>query len=100
MTAKFEDGIFKVRADGDFVPLEPVRHIKHWDKLLQDIANGLLEWELYGEKAIDRFHVEFIVQNETYDFTLVQALDALANDKHCDERGDWSEATSAKVEVL
>jgi len=67
------------------------------NKLLQDIANGLLEWELC-EKTIDRFHVEFVTQNETYDFTLVQALDALANDNHCDDR--VSEAVHARVVVL
>jgi hypothetical protein len=74
--------------------------IKHKDKLLQGIADGLAEERCY---RVPSGGIEVVFQTDDgtrYRFGLAQALDALASDITWDERGNWSEAQIATVEVL
>lgn len=82
--------------------------IQHASKLLQDITDGLraLEREAArrtprGSVKLEVLEVVFVVHgSEEFEFGLVEALDALANDTYWDERGNWSEATEARVRVI
>jgi len=72
-------------------------HIKHCARLIGDIADGLATRERY---RLSDLKVIFHVGELRYDFSVRGALDTLAGDLYFDERGDWSEADSATVEVL
>lgn len=76
--------------------------IKHKDKLLQGIADGLKRLiHPTGSTPAACLEVTFKTDDGTcFRFSLAQALDALANDITWDERGNWSEAQVATVEVI
>lgn len=80
-------------------PLE--RKLKHSAALLQDIVDGLKNLE---RNRLDTLEVRFWTRRDKvsevfYCFTLRTALDAICNDTYWDERGDWSNAERATVEV-
>ena len=84
------------------------QNIQHASKLLQGIVDGLRAVDaqvrprtgLTGNFKLGSLEVVFVVHgSEEFEFGLVQALDALANDTYWDERGNWSEATEARVRV-
>lgn len=80
-------------APEDETMTERTRHLKHADRLLQDIADGLV-----GKDAGPRLLcVTFHCGNDKYDFDLATAIDVIANDLYWDERGDWSDADRATV---
>jgi hypothetical protein len=77
-------------------------HLKHRDELLDQIATGVAH---LGDLKVHHVIVTFRVDGADgevyqYDFDLAHALKAIANDLYWDERGDWSEATTALVESL
>lgn len=88
---------YRLQAEEACRPIEAKKHIKHWEKLLQDIATGI---HRYDEQCARNLSVVFVTETAEYRFILVTALNIIANDLYWDERGDWSEATSARVEVL
>lgn len=78
-------------------------NLKHRDKLLQDIAEGLRRIEqLYQRTQLVGVEIVFYVRAseckvERYTFGLVAALEVIANDLFWDERGNWAEAHQAAV---
>ena len=79
-------------------------NIKNKNKLLQDIVDGLGKLQPKSSLGLMEVEVRFVVyeannQTNYYDFLLIQALDALANDLYFDCSGNWGEATSAEVYV-
>ncbi len=76
--------------------------LKHRDALLEQIVAETRELtfsrmaEIVVTFRVDGADGEF----HRYDFDLWGALNAIASDLYWDERGDWSEATNAFVEVL
>lgn len=77
-----------------------MRNLKNWDTLLADIATGLKKTSA-GNTRVRYITVTFLVPGmyPGFDFGLVDALDAISNDLYFDERGNWSEATRARVET-
>ena len=80
-------------------------HIRHQRELLQQIADGLGKLQGPGAVRIGAIEVIFVTEvpggsEERYRFGLASALDALANDIYWDERGNWSGARLARVEVI
>lgn len=80
-------------------------NIKRSAELLQNIAAGLNKIDPPGAMPprripIHAVEVTFHVGSERYTFGLAQALDTLASDLFWDERGDWSAAERATVEVI
>jgi hypothetical protein len=71
--------------------------IKRKDELLQNIAAGLNRLENH---KVYNIKVTFHVGNDTYDFSVPQALDCLSNDIYWDERGNWSEAERATLDTF
>ena len=76
--------------------------IKHKNKLLQDIADGL---EKFGDYKLHHLKVTFYVteadeesKRDSYEFGVSKALDVLVNDLYWDERGNWSHADLAVVD--
>lgn len=78
------------------------RILQHPHELLDSIARGVSC--LSGKCSVDCIEVVFIVgegeQKEEYAFGLAQALDAIANDLHWNEQGDWSAAKTALVRSM
>lgn len=81
-----------------------MKHLKYGDALLADIVRGLAALE---DVRVDCIQVTFRVgakhgvrDEASYEFGLLGALDAIACDLYWDERGDWSDADCAIVEVL
>lgn len=71
--------------------------ITYKDELLQQIASGL--------DKLDHCHlgcvkVTFKTNTDAFEFTLARALDVLSNNFYWDERGNWSEARIADVNVF
>lgn len=79
------------------------RNLKNWKTLLSDIASGIKSLQ-YSSKVgrVGAIVVTFLVPGvyPGFEFGLVEALDTISNDLFWDERGDWSAATRAKVEVI
>ena len=71
--------------------------IRYQRELLQQIAAGVNQ---ATAQRIGHLTVSFVVGEHEYKFSLPAALDALANDIYWDERGDWSEALVARVEII
>jgi len=72
--------------------------IKYKAKLLHDIAEGVRR---ESKHRIESLEVVLVTpKGEEFSFSLEQALFALANDTHWDERGYWDEAETARVVVL
>jgi len=85
--------------------------LKHRDSLLEQIATGVSN---LGDLRVHHVVVTFRVDDSNgapnqydsdgevclYEFGLADALKAIANDLYWDERGNWSEATTALVEAL
>lgn len=74
--------------------------LKHKDELLRQVVEGT---KRLGR--LTHLRVTFIVSERegvpfthSFEFGYLEALDAIASDLYWDERGDWSEATIAKVE--
>ena len=78
-------------------------NIRYQRELLQQIGAGLAQFRGPGKTSISSIEVVFAGgdgnENE-YRFGLPEALDALANDIYWDERGDWSGARIARVEII
>lgn len=82
-------------------------NIENREKLLQGIADDLiaLHRKHPGRYKVDDLEVAFFDDAEDGPLELWvgsvgQAIDYIVNDIYCDERGDWSQATSAIVRVL
>lgn len=73
------------------------RFIKHGPALLHDIAEGVRR---ESKHRIEVLEVVFVTPSGEFEFSLEQALFALADDTYWDERGNWSDAESAKVRTL
>jgi hypothetical protein len=71
--------------------------IKRKDELLHQIASGLRD---HDRTRLGAIGIVFETPAAEYAFGLVQALEALALDLYWDERGDWSDARTARVRVL
>jgi hypothetical protein len=71
--------------------------IKFKEELLHQIAAGLHE---HHPVRLGSIEVVFETPSAQYTFGLAEALDALALDLYWDERGDWSEARTARVRTL
>lgn len=71
--------------------------IRHKLALLHDIAEGVRREARYRVEVLE---VAFVTTEGEFVFSLEEALLALANDTYWDERGNWSEATSAKVRTI
>ncbi len=77
-------------------------NIKYPQELLQQIAAGLNRLNI----PVSCIAVAFEVENtspgdpDSYEFSLAQALDVLANDLYWDERGNWSQARTVRVRAL
>lgn len=72
--------------------------IENKQALLNDIAAGV---KRESRHEVDVLEVVFVTpEGEEFVFELGQALDALANDSYWDERGNWANATSARVRVI
>lgn len=88
---------------------ESERKIKRMPELLQNIAAGINALTKRRKNAAHvqedfclgsievAFHCE---SGQSFEFGLAEALDALAEDLHWDERGDWSDAVTAEVRVI
>lgn len=79
--------------------------IRHASALLQGITDGLRSLSVEAAKRrsdvkLGSLEVVFVAGAESYEFGLVEALDAIANDTYWDERGCWAEATEAIVRVI
>jgi hypothetical protein len=74
-------------------------NLKYRDELLSDIADQLRHFQSCD---IGMVKVTFscVGYTDTYEFTLVGALDVLANDLYWDARGSWSEYNLALVETI
>lgn len=74
--------------------------LMHRDKLLSDIAEGL--WPLIKNRTpLHCIEVVFFDEDgQGVAFDLRGAIDAIANDKFWDERGDWSQANKAVVRTI
>lgn len=68
------------------------------DELLQQIATGISQQN--PKTKIGTLKVTFKTDDAEYDFGLSEALDAIANDLYWDERGNWSNATLARVTTI
>lgn len=77
-------------------------NLVHREVLLQNIANGLQKLEERKPQIrLSDIRVTFHIEGgEAFHFTLPQALDTIASDLFWDERGDWSWANRATVEVI
>jgi hypothetical protein len=73
-------------------------NLKHRDDLLSDIATGLGEGS--ADSRLSNIYVVFHCGADSYRFSLESALDQIANDLYWDDRGNWSEATTATVETI
>mgnify|MGYP003407440623 FL=1 len=71
--------------------------IQHKLALLHAIAEGVRREEKH---RIEVLEVVFVTPSGEFEFSLDQALFALANDTYWDERGNWADATSARVRVM
>jgi len=71
--------------------------MKHKEALLHDIAEGVRR---ESQRRVETIEVVFVTPSGEYEFSLDQALFAIANDSYWDERGNWADAESAKVRVM
>lgn len=69
--------------------------IKNREKLLSDIHSGL--GDIDDNTPIGMIEVTFIAGDQEFTGSFTWAMDCICNDLYWDERGDWSEATSARV---
>lgn len=79
-------------------------NLPHRDSLLSDIAKGLeklskTKTSIANIKVIFSYHRKSDRENNEFEFSLAGALDTIANDLYFDERGDWSNANTARVET-
>lgn len=74
------------------------RTLQHKPALLYDIAEGIRREQRH---RIEVLEVVFVTPDGgEYEFSLEQALFAIANDTYWDERGYWHDAERAIVRVL
>jgi len=85
------------RGGHDTVQRTVVRHIVHCDRLLGEIASGLIP---HHGVRLGALKVVLHVEDERYDFSVPVALESLAEDLYFDERGNWAHASRATVEVM
>jgi hypothetical protein len=72
------------------------RKIKNSFKLLSDIVEGLNKNE--DESLVSQCYITFFKDDEELiQFDLIGALKVIAEDLHCNEYGNWSEANRAMV---
>lgn len=64
------------------------------NKLLQDIADGLKTWD---RVPMCHLMVVFSDGDNSWSFSVSQAIDFIVNDIYWDERGNWSHVTGAQV---
>lgn len=76
--------------------------IENIGKLTSDIAEGLKREvkRTEGRVKVGTLEVVFVTPHGSYEFGLVEALEALGQDIYWDERGNWSDATEARVATL
>lgn len=82
--------------------------LRHKVALLQGIADGLRALVLAANRRNPRGKVDLCAlevvfatsDGAKYEFSVEAALDAIVNDTYWDERGDWSDASTAEVRFL
>lgn len=81
-------------------------HIMNPITLLQDIADGMKKLEKEARTVdVNYLNVQFFTGKKRKKCVMrgcsvSQAIDWIINDVYYDENSDWSEATSATVEIL
>ena len=71
------------------------------NELLQQVASDLNKYPYFEKCPVSALKVIITNENdEMFEFSLASFLDAVANNLYWDERGNWSDARKAHIEMI